>query len=136
MAEETIRQYGAIPYMREDGKLKVVLVTSAAGFWIFPKGNFEDEHGKCGTAQLEAYEEAGVKGKVDPKRPYRTSVLISGGRRARLVLYPLEVSKLYKEWPEDSRRERKVVSLKDAGRLIDSEGLTKCLDRFARDFAG
>jgi 8-oxo-dGTP pyrophosphatase MutT (NUDIX family) len=122
--------------MREDGRLKVVLVTSAAGFWIFPKGNFEDEHGKCGTAELEAYEEAGVKGKVDPKRRYRTNVIISGGRRARLVLYPLEISKLCKEWPEAFRRERRIVSLKDAGRLLGSDGLRKCLNRFARDFSG
>ena len=136
MAEGTIKQYGAIPYIHDEGELKVILITSANGFWIFPKGNFEEEHGKSGTARLEAYEEAGVKGHIDTDRPYRANVSIGGGRRARLVLYPLEVRKLYEEWPEADRRERRIVNLADADELIDSEELKKCLGTFARDFRG
>ncbi len=128
-----IKQYGVIPFVRENGTIKVVLVTSASGCWIFPKGNFEEKHGKVGTAQMEALEEAGVEGRIDPQHVYRASVTIGGGRRARLVLYPLEVGQILEEWPESFRRERKVVNLTDADQLITSNELKKCLGSFARD---
>lgn len=134
MADGTIKQYGAIPFVREDGTVKVVLITSANGYWIFPKGNFEEKHGKIGTARLEAFEEAGVKGRIDSGRVYRANVAIGSGKRARLILFPLEVSKLLKKWPEDFRRERRIVTLPDADRLIMSDGLKKCLTGFARDY--
>ncbi len=129
-----IKQYGAIPFVQEDGVLKVVLVTSASGSWIFPKGNFEEKLGKCGTAQLEAFEEAGVKGRIHAKCVYRTNIIIRSGKKVRLILYPLEVSKLCKKWPEVERRERRIVSLADADRLITTDGLKRCLGCFARDF--
>lgn len=129
-----IKQYGAIPFMREDGELKVVLVTSASGYWIFPKGRYEEELGKQGTAELEAFEEAGVKGKLLGKNPYRTKVVIKSGETVRLTLYPLEVQKLFGSWEEDDRRERKVVSVPKALKLMDSSALKDCLRKFQRDY--
>lgn len=128
------KQYGAIPFIRDKGTVKVVLVTSASGYWIFPKGNFEEEHGKCGTAMLEAFEEAGVTGELHPHHVYRVNVTMHGGKKARLVLFPLEVETVHDQWPEDSRRKRKIVNLKDARKLIESDGLQKCLGSFVRDF--
>jgi 8-oxo-dGTP pyrophosphatase MutT (NUDIX family) len=129
-----IKQYGAIPFTRDDGTIRVVLVTSAGGCWIFPKGNFEEEFGKCGTAELESFEEAGVKGKVLPHPVYRAKIMIRGGIKARLMLYPLEVQQVFDQWPEDDRRQRRIVTLNEADQLIDSRGLKRCLGGFARDF--
>ena len=129
-----IKQYGAIPYLIQDGELHVVLVTSASGYWIFPKGNLEEDLGKCATARLEALEEAGVKGTIHPKNAYRANVMIGGGKTARLLLYPLEIKTIYEEWSEDNRRDRAIVSVADACKLIDSDELKKCLWRFASDY--
>ncbi|VGO12957.1 hypothetical protein PDESU_01511 [Pontiella desulfatans] len=128
------KQYGAIPFVHEDGELKVVLVTSASGYWIFPKGRYEKDRGKLGTAELEAYEEAGVKGKLLKKKAYRTKVVIRSGERVHLTLYALEVRTIHEKWLESDRRKRVIVSVQKAGKLIDSDALKDCLRRFQRDF--
>lgn len=129
-----IKQYGAIPFIHEGGEIKVVLVTSANGNWIFPKGNLEKKLGTCATAKLEAFEEAGVKGVLHAHHIYRANVIIRGGKKTRLMLYPLEIEEVFEEWPEEYRRQREIVNLSDAGKLIESEALLRCLQHFARDF--
>lgn len=127
------KQYGAIPYFYEKKKLRVVLITSAAGYWIFPKGQFEKELGKSGTARLEALEEAGVEGAVYKANSYRTHVYVRSGEQVHLTLYPLLVETIYAEWKEDFRRKRKFVSVKEALKLLSSDELRTCLRRFERD---
>ncbi|VGO23048.1 NUDIX hydrolase [Pontiella sulfatireligans] len=128
-----MKQYGAIPYVREDDGIKVVLITSASGYWIFPKGRFEEDLGKQGTAEEEAYEEAGVKGKIRKNNTYRTKVVIKSGERVHLTLYALEVKTVLNKWPEAGRRKRKIVSLAKAEELMDSDALKGCLRHFFRD---
>jgi 8-oxo-dGTP pyrophosphatase MutT (NUDIX family) len=128
------KQYGAIPFVRDKEGLRVVLITSASGYWIFPKGCFEEKLGKSGTAELEAWEEAGVKGKICKNNTYRTKVFIKSGERVHLTLYALEVKTVAESWKEDGRRRRKVVSLKEAEKLIDSNELRACLELFERDY--
>lgn len=129
-----IQQFGVIPYLKKKGEIRVVLITSASGYWIFPKGNLERHLGKRGTAELEGFEEAGVTGKIDSKICYRAILMIRGGKKAHLSLYPLKVDKLCDSWPEDSRRQREIIKLNDARRLITSSELLQCLDAFADDF--
>ena len=129
-----IKQYGAIPYLIKDGELLVVLVTSASGCWIFPKGDLEADLGKGETACSEAFEEAGVRGTIHTKNAYRATVMIDGGKTARLLLYPLEIKTILEEWSEDHRRKRAIVSVADACKLIESDELKKCLWRFASDY--
>lgn len=130
------KQYGAIPFLREDGATKVVMITSAAGYWIFPKGQYEEDKGKAGTAALEAQEEAGVKGRILKHNAYRTKVYVKSGEQVRLTLYAMEVDTVCKTWKEDCRRKRKILTFKEAKKLILSDGLLKCLEKFERDFAG
>ena len=130
-----LKQYGAIPYLKEEGELKVVMITSANGYWIFPKGRHEEKLGKHGTAEQEALEEAGVKGKIRGDNAYRAKVFIKSGERVSLTLYALEVKVIQTEWEEDGRRKREVVSLAEAEKRITSPELLACLRKFARDFA-
>ena len=128
------RQFGTIPFVCDKRGIRIVLVTSANGYWIFPKGRYEKELGKHGTARLESYEEAGVKGRLYRKHKYRARVTVKSGKKARLVLYPLEVSRIYDEWPEDDRRKRRILPLADARKRIRSKALLACLQHFERDF--
>ncbi|MDF7824551.1 hypothetical protein P4B35_11045 [Pontiellaceae bacterium B12227] len=130
------KQYGAIPFVRGDEGIEVVMITSASGYWIFPKGRFETDHGKGGTARLEALEEAGVEGKLFKKNSYKARVYIKSGERVRLTLYPLEVRTIHEAWKEDFRRKRKILSVAKAKKLITSDELLACLEKFERDFAG
>jgi 8-oxo-dGTP pyrophosphatase MutT (NUDIX family) len=129
-----LKQFGTIPFIREDNGIKVVLITSASGYWIFPKGQYEEDLGKQGTAEMETFEEAGVKGTLFVHHRYRTRVCIKSGERVRLTLYPLEVETLFDQWEEQDRRERRIVSISEAKELMDSKELITCLDHFQRDF--
>lgn len=128
------KQYGVIPFLRRESGVEVVMITSASGFWIFPKGQYEKKLGKRGTAELEAYEEAGIKGKLLKQNAYRTKVYIKSGEQVHLTLYALEIRSLDKKWKEDGRRERRVLSIAKAKKLITSEKLMDCLKKFERDF--
>ena len=128
------RQYGAIPFLRDESGIRVVLITSASGCWIFPKGRYEKRLGKPGTARMEALEEAGVKGRLHRKPRYRAKVQIRSGDRVRLTLYPLEVKTLLERWDEKERRKRQIVTIEEAAKLIDSDALLTCLHQFEDDF--
>ena len=129
-----VKQYGAIPFVYDDGELKVVLVTSAAGYWIFPKGSYEKKLGKEGTAALEALEEAGVEGRIDKRNAYHAKVFAKSGDRVSLTLYPLEVGTMHSEWDEDYRRKRTLATMAEAEKLITSEELAECLFAFQQDY--
>ena len=49
----------------EDGDVKLLMVTSLTrGRWVFPKGTLKKGEGKLKGCRREAFEEAGIKGKI------------------------------------------------------------------------
>src|SRR5688500_3546461 len=65
------RQYGVIPVrFGRGGQLQVLLLTSrGTGRWVIPKGWPMRKRTPAGTAEREAFEEAGVKGYLLSRRP-------------------------------------------------------------------
>ena len=62
-------QTGVIPLKKENGVLKICLITSRKKKkWIFPKGIQEPGKTFVQIAEQEAFEEAGLKGKVFPQK--------------------------------------------------------------------
>ena len=60
------KQYGVLPYFQQSGKIKIILITSRiSNQWIVPKGNRVPNKSKRESALLEAYEEAGLTGRLD-----------------------------------------------------------------------
>ena len=58
-------QSGVVPYRWLEGRLEVLLITSLRrGRWIIPKGIVEPDMTPAESAAMEAFEEAGVKGRV------------------------------------------------------------------------
>ncbi len=117
---------GTIPYFWKKGKLRVILVTKRNNHhWIFPKGHQESRKTFEEVALLEAYEEAGVEGTVT-HRPIRIPYK-RGSDYINMLAFPIEVSKLRKQWDEREERLRKVVSLKEAFELSDQPAVHSCL---------
>lgn len=56
----------AVCYRVHDGEIEFLLVKTRAGRWTFPKGRVEDDATRAEAAAREAYEEAGVHGRIDP----------------------------------------------------------------------
>lgn len=107
------QQIGALPYfVSPDGEVQVVLVTTReTQRWSIPKGNVMKGKKPHRAAEIEAFEEAGVRGQIGRKiigsYGYRKNFR-DGKAEAIVVVYPLQVHKLTKKFPE--RRERKVAS--------------------------
>jgi 8-oxo-dGTP pyrophosphatase MutT (NUDIX family) len=53
-------------YRLRDGQLEFLLVRTKNGHWTFPKGGVDEDASHADAAAREAYEEAGVKGAVEP----------------------------------------------------------------------
>jgi 8-oxo-dGTP pyrophosphatase MutT (NUDIX family) len=58
-------QVAAVCYRVRNGTLEFLLVRTRAGRWIFPKGNAEAGLTHAQAAALEAFEEAGVHGRME-----------------------------------------------------------------------
>lgn len=56
----------AVCYRLRDGELEFLLVRTRNGHWTFPKGGVDEDRTNADAAAREAYEEAGVKGWVEP----------------------------------------------------------------------
>jgi 8-oxo-dGTP pyrophosphatase MutT (NUDIX family) len=130
------RQIGALPYTVIDGRIVFLLVTSRrSGRWIVPKGSLIVGETPWRSAELEALEEAGVEGIVDPE-PIGTYRTIKKGGLSRSVvevdLYPLCVTKQHDTWLEQGKRHRHWVLLRDAKRLLSDPALPELVTKFSR----
>jgi 8-oxo-dGTP pyrophosphatase MutT (NUDIX family) len=123
-------QYGALPYrLKDDASVEVLLVTSRqTKRWIIPKGWPIKGLKPAKAAAREAYEEAGVRGRI-------------AGRSIGLYLYqkrlddvdayvpcevrvfPLLVKKQSEEWPESGERTARWFPAARAARLVGDEHL-------------
>jgi 8-oxo-dGTP pyrophosphatase MutT (NUDIX family) len=113
------KQYGVIPWLTRSGKMKIILVSSRSrGQWIVPKGNLIPKRSKRESALQEAYEEAGLKGKLDKNFKYRLFIY-SRGVKTDLTLYAMRVERqMLKKWPESHQRKRIEVSCERAQSLV------------------
>ena len=118
-----VRQAAAIP-VRED---RVCLVTSSSGRrWVVPKGQIDPGHTAGEAALVEAWEEAGLVGALDPE-PLGSYAYEKLGRELHVIVYRMAVTEVRDEWPERALRTRAWVTLDDALDRIDEPGLRNLL---------
>ena len=129
------KQAAAVPYRYENGKLKVMIVTSRrTGRWVFPKGSM-DGNKEWKAAEQEAYEESGVSGSVDREPLGRYLSLKVRGEKAWQVdvaLYPLKIEKFHKKFPEKAQRKRKMVGIKRARKMLAQPEMAALVDALAK----
>lgn len=145
-------QLGALCWRMQDGQPEVLLVTSRdTGRWVIPKGWPMTGITAPAAAAREAWEEAGVEGRVDPLcLGYYSYEKVLGRRRKAgpdalpsviclVAVYPVQVEQLQDVFPEMHQRRRKWFSpakaarkvyerelqalLRDTGQLLISHGL-------------
>lgn len=129
------RQYGVLPYRKRGNKLDLFLITCRrSGDWSVPKGWAERDLNKKQLAKLEAFEEAGLKGKLDHKLSFKYR-RIRRGKMTSLELFPMEVTQKLSKWPEMKQRKRKPFSLEQALKRVRCRKLQKCLQQLAQALA-
>lgn len=127
-------QFGALCYRIIDGKLRFCVVTSRrSGRWIMPKGWPVDGATPRAAAATEAFEEAGIEGKVG-LRPLGVYSYYKSQNKNELpciaVVYPLRVKKIHSRWPERKERKRKWVSRKKAAQMVANPELAEMILAF------
>lgn len=92
-----------------------------------------DGKSKFEAAACEAYEEAGLRGKIIKDHSY-TITIHHKDSKVTLELFPMKVSKVLRRWPERRERKRRIVSLSKAQKMISFDDLKKCQRKWERDF--
>lgn len=128
-------QFGALCYRYEKGKPQVLVITSrGTGRWIVPKGWPMPGKTPAATAAREAFEEAGVEGRVHPVclgiYSYTKTIADKAGLPCVVALYALRVKRMLRRFPECQERKRKWVSPKRAASMVDEPELKALLSRF------
>jgi 8-oxo-dGTP pyrophosphatase MutT (NUDIX family) len=127
-----ITQYAALPFTLKDGRPRVMLVTSRGkGRWIIPKGWPEKNLTPHACAAKEAYEEAGIVGKIGdrPLGTYRYKKRLRSGAMTTFEVeaYLLEVEHQLRDWPEKGQRLTRWMAPARAARLVGEDGLGELL---------
>ena len=133
-----MKQVAALPFRRDGaGGVDVMLVTSRdSKRWIIPKGwavkGVKPHH----CAAREAYEEAGLSGRVSKSAVGEFEyVKRLGGVAAapcRVLVFPLETKTEKRKWPEMHERKRAWFPAEIAAELVSEPGLVSILLSFAR----
>ena len=128
-------QFAALCYRVKNDETEVLMITSRrTGRWIIPKGWPMDGKTPGDCALAEAWEEAGVKGKVTGGCLALYTYVKGAGRDEQLpcavMVYPVRVKSLEKDYPERAERKRKWMSPKVAAKRVDEPELAHLLRKF------
>ncbi len=123
------KRIAVVPVVVNKTKLQVYLITSRQERqWIIPTGKLEKKLSNRQVAALEAFEEAGILGKLD--KHFRERVLLqspSGKRKRKTTVFLLYVKRTLKYWPEIRERKRKLVSMKEYLKSVSNKTLKRKL---------
>lgn len=135
-------QYGALPYrFTPEAALEILLVTTRqTKRWIIPKGWPIKRLRPAKSAAREAFEEAGVRGKIGMKSvglfAYDKALDENGIRiSCEVKVFPLLVRRQSEVWPEREQRATQWVEPSKAVSLIKEPELKKLVTAFAKRVA-
>lgn len=126
-------QVAALPIGNRGGETKVLLVTTRGSCrWVLPKGWAEAGVDAAEVAAKEAFEEAGLIGRIDPVPTGRFAYgkRLRGSRiRCQVEVFTLHVERELDKWPEHRQRERRWFRFAEAVRRVKEPGLAALLLR-------
>lgn len=137
-APATARQVAALCWRLRRGQVQVLLVTSRdTGRWVLPKGWPMANMGPEAAAAREAWEEAGVEGKVSAQAigaySYDKILRNQAALPCAVGVFPLRVQNLKGNFPERKQRRRKWYSADEAARLVAESELRAMLERLSAE---
>jgi 8-oxo-dGTP pyrophosphatase MutT (NUDIX family) len=134
------KQYAALPFRKHQNRLEVLLITTRTKRrWSVPKGWPIERETPHGTAAIEAFEEAGLIGKIAAVEVGRFKHRRQSKKqdvKCDVRIFPLQVLTEEADWPEKGQRRRLWVSHRAAARLVHKTGLKKAIQSLGRDRQG
>jgi 8-oxo-dGTP pyrophosphatase MutT (NUDIX family) len=135
-ADGTTRtQVAALPYVMDKGKPRVLLITSReTRRWVIPKGWPMKGLSAPEAAKIEAWEEAGVQGKVSDRclgfYAYNKTFPKADPLPIVVAVYPMRVTSVKTKYPEAGQRRSKWMRSKKAAERVQEPELREILRRF------
>jgi len=134
------KQVAALCWRMGIHSLEVLLITSrSTKRWILPKGWPEPELTLAENAAREAFEEAGVTGKIATTPVghyyYLKEKREGGGMPVSVDIFALAVTKQFDDWPEKGIRSMIWVPLDQAAAKVSEPGLRAALKDFRKAHA-
>jgi 8-oxo-dGTP pyrophosphatase MutT (NUDIX family) len=127
---------GALAYRRlGNGEIEILLVSKKRSKrWGIPKGRVNAPRSFGETAAKEAFEEAGVMGRVSPKSVgmFRAKKTTSILKIVEVWVYVIEVDEMLDNWPEKEKRQIKWASCKVVARELRNPILTDLCHQLAQ----
>ena len=122
---------------KRNSQLEILLITSLnSKRWILPKGWPEAELSPADNAAREAFEEAGVTGKVGPQPVgtyhYLKEKKDGTGVPCSVDVYALAVTKQLDDWPEKNVRDLAWMPVEQAVAQISEPGVRQILRNFRK----
>ena len=131
-------QYGALPYRESAAGPEILLITSRRTHrWIIPKGWPMTGLEPYRSAAYEAYEEAGVRGRVAvrPLGSYTYDKFVDKKAttvRCEIRVFKLNVEFQEEDWPERGQREVRWFGVAEAIAITQEPGLKELLSKFGQ----
>jgi len=131
-------QYGALPYRVSRGdRAEFMLVTSReTRRWIIPKGWPKKGKSPHRLAAREAFEEAGVVGAIGRRSvgSFSYEKRLKDGElvECEVRVFPLQVKRQRKQWPEKQERKVKWLSAAKAAEKVKEPMGSEIIRRLAR----
>jgi 8-oxo-dGTP pyrophosphatase MutT (NUDIX family) len=120
-----MNQAGVIPI--HNGR--VFMVSSRSGRrWVFPKGQIDQGHTPREAALIEAWEEAGLVGRLDPE-PVGSYIYEKLGSQYHVLLFLMHVNEVQDVWPERGLRDRAWITVDEAMVRVQEPSLRELLRR-------
>lgn len=125
-------QLAALCYRNGESGAEVLLITSRnTRRWIIPKGWPMANYSARKTAKREAFEEAGIVGKVgkEPIGEFPSLKGMGNGFKVRtnIIVFPLKVEQQVTDFPEHGERELAWLPVEKAADICQDEGLSHFL---------
>ena len=116
--------------------MEILLITGRnSPRWLIPKGWPMRGKSLADAAAQEAFEEAGVEGRVEPaaigRFAHEKQHALLGGIGVAVVVHALAVERELAEWPERGQRTRKWFALDEAKGAVASRELRELIESFA-----
>jgi 8-oxo-dGTP pyrophosphatase MutT (NUDIX family) len=136
-ASEPGRQFAALPYRRTAGQLEILLITSReTRRWVIPKGWPMKGRKPHEAAAREAYEEAGLVGRIAKQSvgAFRYPKLLKNGTTliCKVDVFPMEVTRQRNRWPERKERTLQWFSPQEAAAAVQEDKLRTLILKFSK----
>ena len=133
-------QFAALPFGAEDAPQVMLITSRETRRWVLPKGWTIKGLKPPQVALREAYEEAGLVGRIVGKRPvgafYYEKNMTENRQSCRVWVFLMRVDNQLDDWPEKDQRETRWFDPLEAAGLVAENDLQDLLRKLASRVPG